>query len=111
MEPSHGNVQVIPQQTQVPRAVQADLQRLAAATAVTPLFSRARDRLDRPFLQVQGADQVVPAVGDVQDLASEGHPLRVVEGRPGKVAVVLTGLAEPGNGDLLALQVRNDYTM
>src|SRR5262249_5002031 len=59
-------------------------------------------------LQIQGAETVVLAVGDVQRVALERHALRVVESSLVEGAILLFRLADPGDCDLLTGQIRNN---
>ena len=51
---------------------------------------------------------MVLAVGDVEHVALEGHALRIVEAGLGEGAVRLAGFAGAGDGDLFAVEIRND---
>ena len=62
-------------------------------------------------LQVERANQVVLAVGDVEDVALEGHSLRIGKAGLGERTVGLSRGPGAGHGDLLAVQVGNDNAM
>ena len=80
MMAGHGDVQLVVVQQQVPRAVEADLEGGAAVGAVAAvLLAGAGDVVTVCVLQVEGAERVVLAVGDVERVAVEGHALRVAE--------------------------------
>src|SRR5262249_31604573 len=103
--------QVVALEVHVPRAVQRSLQRVAATLAVRALLAGTRHEADRLLLQVQRPDRVVLAVSDVKRLALQCHSLRIVETRLVERAVLQARLARTGNGDLLAIQIRNDNAM
>ena len=54
---------------------------------------------------------MIPAVGHIQRVAPQRQALRIVEGSLVERAIGLLRLAGAGNGDLLALQVRNNNAM
>ena len=89
-------------QQQIPRAVQAGLQRRAAARRGPGPARRCRRSVFTVLrLQIEGADQVVLAVGDIERVAVEGHALRIVERGLGEGAVVLPGSPVPATAIFL----------
>src|SRR5262249_39340139 len=52
--------------------------------------------------------QVVLAIGDVERVADEGHPLRIAELGQGEGAVLVALDAAAGDGDLPAFQIGDD---
>src|SRR5262249_6702912 len=108
----HGDVQLVVPVQHVPRAVEARFQRRPALeTAGAVLLPCAGDRFDRLLLQVESPNTVVLAVGDVEGFAVQRHALRVAKLGLGERSVGLSLGSRAGNGDLLALQVRNDDTV
>ena len=76
-----------------------------------PTFIASLDGLCGFILEVESADRVVLAVGDVEGVAVEGHALGIAELGVGELAVLESFLARAGDGDLFAFQVRNHYTV
>src|SRR5205085_8179864 len=63
---------------------------------------------DRALFQIQGTDEMVFSVGNVERFAFQGHALGVIELGLVKTSILPSWLAVAGDGDLLALQVRNN---
>ena len=58
--------------------------------------------------EIESANQVIFAVGDIECLPLESHPLGIVERGSVKRTVVPVRLAAAGDGDLPAIQIRNN---
>src|SRR5581483_12044544 len=108
MMPGHGDVELMSNEPQIPRAVQARLECRSAAETVFPVLRpRAGDGFDFPCLEIEGAEAMVLAICHIEYVALEGKSLRVVELRLGDRAVRLAGRAAARNGDLPAVEIRN----
>src|SRR5262249_23150983 len=111
MMPGHGDEELVVLEPQVPRAVEAGLEAGAAEVPRAVLLARARDRLHRVRLQVERANHVILAIGDIKGLVAQRHALRIIEARLVERAVGLADFARPGDGDLLAGEVGDDNAM
>ena len=96
---------------EVPRAVQTRLQRRPSLFPVAALSTGAGDGRHLLRFEIQSPNGVVLAVGDVQRLAFQRQPLRVVEARLVKRTIHQARLAHSGDGLFVACQVGDDDTM
>src|SRR5262249_50714050 len=81
------------------------------AAPLLALLTGAGYGLDSVRLQIQGAEEMILAVGDIKGVAVESHPLRIVETGRFEGPVRLTRLTLARHGDLLAGLIRNDNTV